>query len=54
MSDYMVDQVRYRFPALAENSSEQALLYLDNPAGTQLPRSVIDAFGAAMISASSN
>jgi len=42
------------FPALAANGNEQPLLFLDNPAGTQLPRPVIDAVGKAMISASSN
>jgi cysteine desulfurase family protein (TIGR01976 family) len=50
----MVDQVREMFPALAANGSEQPLLFLDNPAGTQLPRPVIDAVGKAMICASSN
>lgn len=54
MSNFMVDQVREMFPALAANGSEQPLLFLDNPAGTQLPRPVIDAVGKAMISASSN
>ena len=50
----MIDQVREMFPALAANGSDQPLLFLDNPAGTQLPRPVIDAVGKAMISASSN
>jgi len=54
MSNFMIDQVREMFPALAANGSEQPLLFLDNPAGTQLPRPVIDAVGKAMISASSN
>ena len=54
MSNFMVDQVREMFPALNADSSEHPLLFLDNPAGTQLPRSVIDAVGNAMISASSN
>jgi cysteine desulfurase family protein (TIGR01976 family) len=46
---FPVDEVRRQFPAL---TSPRA--YLDNPAGTQVPRSVIEAVTAAMTGAASN
>jgi cysteine desulfurase family protein (TIGR01976 family) len=46
---FPIDAVRRQFPALATTDA-----YLDNPAGTQVPQSVIDAVTAAMASAASN
>ncbi len=46
---FPIDEVRRQFPALAK-----ACAYLDNPAGTQVPRSVIEAVAAAMTDAASN
>jgi cysteine desulfurase family protein (TIGR01976 family) len=54
MSEFMVDQVREMFPALISKDGQQPLIYLDNPGGTQVPHTVIDAIGQAMASASSN
>ena len=49
MRAFPIDLVRSQFPALAE-----AAAYLDNPAGTQLPRKVIDAVSSSMTGAASN
>ena len=54
MSEFMIDQVREMFPALVSTGEKQPLIFLDNPAGTQLPGSVIDAVSQAMVNASSN
>lgn len=50
MTAYPIDLIRSRFPALAEPRTA----YLDNPAGTLVPASVIQAVGHAMATASSN
>lgn len=49
MPDFPIDAVRAQFPALAGPAA-----FLDNPAGTQVPRRVIDAVAAAMAGAASN
>ena len=49
MTAFPIDLVRSQFPALSD-----AAAYLDNPAGTQVPRLVINAVAAAMASAASN
>ncbi|MDE2219340.1 MAG: cysteine desulfurase-like protein [Gammaproteobacteria bacterium] len=49
MSSFPIDLVRAQFPAL-----ENPAAYLDNPAGTQVPRTVSAAVGAAMNDAASN
>ncbi len=46
---FPIDEVRRQFPALLRPCA-----YLDNPAGTQVPRSVIEAVAAAMTGAASN
>jgi len=46
---FPIDEVRRQFPALLRPCA-----YLDNPAGTQLPRAVIEAVAAAMTDAASN
>lgn len=50
MTAYPVDLIRSRFPALADTRTA----YLDNPAGTLVPASVIAAVADAMATASSN
>ncbi len=50
MTAYPIDLIRSAFPAL-ENSRTA---YLDNPAGTLVPRTVITAVAEAMATASSN
>jgi cysteine desulfurase family protein (TIGR01976 family) len=54
MTGFMVDRVREMFPALASNGEQQPVIFLDNPGGTQVPRTVIEAIGAAMTCAASN
>lgn len=39
----MFDQLRDQFPALARQQHGQRVIYLDGPAGSQVPQSVIDA-----------
>ncbi|MCA9163487.1 MAG: aminotransferase class V-fold PLP-dependent enzyme, partial [Planctomycetales bacterium] len=38
-----VQSLRQQFPALARRQNDQPVVYLDGPAGTQVPRRVIDA-----------
>ena len=54
MRKFPIDLVRDAFPALAPNSDSGSTIFLDNPAGTQVPRRVADAVAAAMLTASSN
>ncbi len=46
---FPVERVRSQFPALSAPS-----VFLDNPAGTQVPRQVIEAVASAMVTAASN
>ncbi|MPZ52670.1 MAG: cysteine desulfurase-like protein [Acidimicrobiia bacterium] len=52
----MVDamELRKRFPALERMVGDHRALYLDGPAGTQVPQSVIDAVANAMVESVSN
>ena len=54
MQNFPIDIVREAFPALAAQSDTGATIFLDNPAGTQVPRRVADAVAGAMLTASSN
>lgn len=54
MSRFPIEDIRRNFPALARNHNGQHPIILDNPAGTALPQSVIDAVSEAMVTASSN
>jgi cysteine desulfurase family protein (TIGR01976 family) len=54
MQKFPIDVVRDAFPALASNGGSGSTIFLDNPAGTQVPRQVADAVAAAMLTASSN
>ena len=49
MTSFPIDLVRAQFPALASGEA-----FLDNPAGTQVPRTVIQAVSEAMSGAASN
>lgn len=51
---YDIAAVRAQFPALAITDSGQRRVYLDNPAGTQVPDSVAKAMTEIMLSASAN
>jgi len=50
--EFPIDRVRAQFPALA--CGEESPIYLDNPAGTLVPQSVINATMQAMATASHN
>ncbi|MGN6544529.1 MAG: aminotransferase class V-fold PLP-dependent enzyme, partial [Aureliella sp.] len=39
----MVPELRAQFPALARRAGDQPVIYLDGPAGSQVPQSVINA-----------
>jgi cysteine desulfurase family protein (TIGR01976 family) len=49
-----LDAVRAQFPALAIKDDGVRRIYLDNPAGTQVPRTVADAMSASLLSANAN
>ena len=49
MTIFPIERVRSQFPALSAPS-----VFLDNPAGTQVPRQVIEAVSGAMAAAASN
>ncbi len=49
-----LQSIRTQFPALNETDDGLARVYLDNPAGTQVPRRVVDAMSRCMLSASAN
>ncbi len=52
MQKFPIDIVREAFPALAAQSDAGAPIFLDNPAGTQVPGRVADAVAGAMLTAS--
>ena len=54
MSVFPIDRVRREFPALSRTHDGRPRVYMDNPAGTQLPRRVIDAVSNALVDAASN
>lgn len=49
-----LDWVRGNFPALAKVSARGPVLYLDNPAGTQVPRRCIDGISSYLSEGSAN
>ncbi len=49
-----LEAIRAQFPALREADDGVARIYLDNPAGTQVPQSVVDAMSHCMLNASAN
>lgn len=51
MTPFPIERVRGEFPAL---TGRNGTVYFDNPAGTQVPRRVIEAVASAMASAASN
>ena len=54
MPPFPVDRVRREFPALSRPQHDKPRVFMDNPAGTQLPWRVIDAVSNAMVDAASN
>lgn len=51
---YNVADIRAEFPALARTKGGRPTVYFDNPAGTQVPRTVIDRMGQAMAHTNAN
>ena len=51
---FPIDRVRREFPALSWSHSGRPRVFMDNPAGTQLSRQVIDAVAHALMNAASN
>ena len=49
-----IDAVRSRFPALGLSDNDQQRVYLDNPAGTQVPQAVIDRTVETLVGANAN
>jgi len=49
-----VHALRAQFPALRQTYDDQPVVFLDNPGGTQVPQSVIDAIGAYLIHHNAN
>ena len=54
MNDFPIDRVRREFPALSTPREGRPRIFMDNPAGTQLPRRVVDAVSNALVDAASN
>lgn len=54
MSMFPIAAVREQFPALSRGENDVPQIYFDNPAGTQVPRRVVEAVSNAMTMASSN
>ncbi len=54
MSNFPIDAVRARFPALALTDQGRSRVYLDNPAGTQVPQSVVDAVSRCLVETNAN
>jgi cysteine desulfurase family protein (TIGR01976 family) len=54
MFEQLVPSLRRQFPALARRAGDQPAVFLDGPAGTQVPRSVIDAMSNYLSHCSAN
>ena len=54
MSAFPIDRVRREFPALSRPHDTRPRIFMDNPAGTQLPRRVVEAVSNALVDAASN
>lgn len=51
---FPVSEVRVRFPALGLQDEGRDRIYMDNPAGTQVPATVVEAISHYMLTASAN
>lgn len=49
-----VSELRAQFPALSQRLNGQPVVYLDNPGGTQVPQTVIDAMASYLRSCNAN
>ncbi len=51
---YDIDRIRTSFPALQRDLNGQPIVFFDNPAGTQVPRSVVERMNQAMFYKNAN
>ncbi|TIV62569.1 MAG: cysteine desulfurase-like protein, partial [Mesorhizobium sp.] len=51
---FPIEAVRGRFPALSLTDKGRRRIYLDNPAGTQVPQVVADAVSRCLLSTNAN
>ena len=51
---YDVDRIRMNFPALQRELNGRPIIFFDNPAGTQVPRSVVERMNEAMFHKNAN
>ena len=51
---YDLSAIRGRFPALASTDDGEPRIYLDNPAGTQVPRAVAERMSAYLLECNAN
>ncbi|TPJ58800.1 cysteine desulfurase-like protein [Mesorhizobium sp. B2-7-1] len=54
MAEFPIETVRGRFPALSLVDDGRRRIYLDNPAGTQVPLTVADAVSRCLLSTNAN
>ncbi|RJT37466.1 cysteine desulfurase-like protein [Mesorhizobium waimense] len=52
--DFPIEAIRGRFPALSLTDGGRRRVYLDNPAGTQVPRAVADAVSRCLLTTNAN
>ncbi|MER8580108.1 cysteine desulfurase-like protein [Mesorhizobium sp. M1423] len=52
--DFRIDGVRAKFPALSLSDNGRRRIYLDNPAGTQVPQAVADAVSRCLLTTNAN
>ena len=51
---FEIDAVREKFPALGIKDQGKRRIYLDNPAGTQVPQAVADAVAKCLLETNAN
>ena len=54
MVNFPIEMVRARFPALSITDKGRRRVYLDNPAGTQVPQAVADAVSRCLLTTNAN
>jgi cysteine desulfurase family protein (TIGR01976 family) len=54
MVNFPIEMVRERFPALSITDKGRRRIYLDNPAGTQVPQAVADAVSRCLLTTNAN
>ncbi len=52
--NFPIEAVRGKFPALSLTDKGRRRIYLDNPAGTQVPRAVADAVSNCLLNTNAN